>query len=138
MTFFNHQFGEIAYTKEHVYEFPEGIIGFEHLHKFIIINDAETEPFRWLLSVEDSDFCVPILDPKFVEPLYDVSERFEEGTTVAVIVSLKEPIEHSTVNLRSPLLIDTAHHLGKQTILDNDRFAIQHKLINELQLVAGE
>lgn len=138
MKCFNHQFGEIEYAQEHVYDFPEGIIGFEHLHKFIIINDPETEPFRWLLSVEDKEFCVPILDPKFIEPLYQASERFEEGVTVAVIVSLKEPIEQSTVNLRSPLLIDAGKHLGKQSILENERFAIQHKFINELQLVTGE
>lgn len=132
-----HQFGEIDYAEEHVYYFPEGIIGFEQLRKFIIINDADTEPFRWLVSIEDENFCVPILDPTFVEPHYEGAGLFEVGATVAVIASLKEPIEQSTVNLRSPLVFDVGNHVGKQTILETDRFAIQHRFIDELQLVAG-
>lgn len=134
----NHQFGEIEYTNEHVFDFPDGVIGFEHLHKFIVLNDAETDPFRWLVSVEDEEFSLPILDPKFVEPLYEVTNSFEQGLTVAVVVSLNEPIESSTVNLRSPLLFDPNKHTGKQVVLENDRLPILHKFIAETQLVAGE
>jgi flagellar assembly factor FliW len=134
----NHQFGEIEYAEEHVYEFPEGIIGFEQLRQFLVINDADSEPFRWLLSIEDKDFCVPILDPKFIDPLYEVTNRFEEGTTVAVIASLKEQAEHSTVNMRSPLVFHPLARTGKQMILDNERFAIQQRFLAEPQLVTGE
>jgi flagellar assembly factor FliW len=63
---------------------------------------------------------------------------FEEGMTVAVVASLKEPVEDSTVNLRSPLLFDAVKRTGRQMILENERFAIQHKFIAEPQLVAGE
>lgn len=138
MKCFNRQFGEIDYTEEHIFEFPEGIIGFDQLHKFVIISDADVEPFRWLVSIEDEDIGLPILDPKFIEPLYETVNRFEEGKTVAVVASLKNPIEHSTINLRSPLLFDAVKRTGKQMILENERFLIEHRFIAEPQLVAGE
>lgn len=138
MKCFSNLFGEVNYADEHVFEFPEGIIGFEQLHKFIVINDADAEPFRWLVSIEDEDISLPIVDPKFVEPLYEVVSTFDEGVTVAVVASLKEPIECSTVNLRSPILFDSVKRTGKQVILENERYAIQHKFIAEPQLVPGE
>jgi flagellar assembly factor FliW len=128
----------VEYNAEHVFDFPEGLIGFEHLRKFIVINDAEAEPFRWLVSVEDEDISLPILDPKFIDPLYEAANSFPNGKTVAVIASLKEPLEDSTVNLRSPLLFDAVERTGKQVILENDRLPIQQRFIVEPQLVAGE
>lgn len=138
MKTFNSQFGEIEYSEEHVFEFPEGIIGFEHLHKFILINDVDAEPFRWLVSIQDEDVCFPILDPKFVDPLYEVNNHFENGMTVAVIACLKEQITQSTVNLRSPLVFNRTKRTAKQTILETERYSIQQNFIAEPQLVAGE
>lgn len=137
MKCFNRQFGEIEYANDHVFSFPEGIIGFEQLRKFIVINDAEVEPFRWLVSIEDEDISLPILDPNFIDPLYEVTNQFGEGKTVAVVASLKDPIEHSTVNLRSPLLFNPVERTAQQTILGNERYAIQHKFIADPQLVTG-
>jgi flagellar assembly factor FliW len=134
----NRQFGEIEYMEDHVFTFPEGIIGFERLRKFIVINDADAEPFRWLVSLEDEDISLPILDPKFVEPLYGISNRFAEGTTVAVVASLKEQVEQSTINMRSPLVFDAVQRIGKQVILDNELYGIQQRFIAEQQLVTGE
>jgi len=134
----NVQFGEIDYAEEHLFEFPQGVIGFEHLHRFIVVNDADAEPFRWLVSVQDSDICFPIIDPKLVDPAYDATNQLPSGSTVAVIASLKDPIEESTVNMRSPLLFDAEKRTGKQIVLENERCGIQQRFISEPQLVVGE
>ena len=135
MKCFNSQIGEIDYAEQHVFTFADGIIGFEHLRKFVIISDEETEPFRWLISVEDEDVCLPILDPNCIIANYDVLNCFPEGTTVAVIASLKEPVQESTVNVRSPILFDAEQKKGKQIILPDEQFAVQHKFVAERQLI---
>ncbi|MBI5474547.1 MAG: flagellar assembly protein FliW [Ignavibacteriae bacterium] len=134
----NRQFGTIDYENEHVFVFADGIIGFEHLKRFLIVNDADAEPFRWLVPIDDQDICLPILDPTFVTAEYGTLERFVEGATVAVVAALKEPIEESTVNLRSPIVFDAEKRTGKQVILDDERLAIQYKFIAAPQPVAGE
>jgi flagellar assembly factor FliW len=137
MKCFNAQMGEIDYAGEHVFTFSEGLIGFEQLRSFVLISDAETEPFRWLVSIEDEGVCLPILDPRLVITNYESLNTFPEGATVGVIASLKEPIEDSTVNLRSPILFDAATRTAKQIILPDERFAIQHTFIGERTLVAA-
>jgi flagellar assembly factor FliW len=137
MKCFSAQIGEIDYTEEHVYVFAEGLIGFERLRKFVVISDQETEPFRWLVSIDDEDVCLPILDPKLVITNYDEANCFPEDATVAVAVSLKDPIEESTVNMRSPILFDAKRRTGKQIIVPDERFAIQHKFVGEPQTVTA-
>lgn len=137
MKCFNAQMGEIEYSRDHVFTFSEGLIGFEQLRSFVLINDAETEPFRWLVSIEDEEVCLPILDPQLVVTNYHSLNAFPDGATLGVIASLKEPIEESTVNLRSPILFDAATRTAKQIILPDERFAIQHKFIGERTLVAA-
>jgi flagellar assembly factor FliW len=129
MKCFNRQIGEIDYLSDHVFTFAEGLIGFEGLRSFVVINDAEAEPFRWLVSIEDEDICFPLLDPKFVMPDYEAINKFSKKHTVAVVASLKELIEESTVNLRSPILFDAIRRTGQQVILPDERFAVQQKFI---------
>jgi flagellar assembly factor FliW len=131
MKCFNRQIGEIDYQENHVFTFAEGLIGFDRLHSFVVINDAEAEPFRWLVSVEDEDICLPLLDPKFIIPEYEVINRFDDGLTVAVVASLRDPIEESTVNMRSPILFDAVSLTGQQVILPEERFGVQQKFIGQ-------
>ncbi len=131
MKCFNAQIGEIDYREDHVFTFAEGLIGFEQLRKFVVISDPETEPFRWLISIEDEGICLPILDPNLVIANYDGLNMFPEDATVAVVTSLKQPVEESTVNMRSPILFDKNLRAGKQIILPDERLAIQHKFVGE-------
>ena len=55
----NRQFGELEFDDEHVLTFPQGIIGFEDYRRFILINDEDSQPFRWLVSIEDEDLSFP-------------------------------------------------------------------------------
>jgi len=133
MKCFSRQFGEIEYAEENVYEFPHGLIGFEHLKRFIIITDPACEPFRWLVSVEDQDTSFPILDPNVVVEDYRI-ELPNDKTHVAVVAALKDPVEQSTVNLRSPLLFDTVTRTAQQVVLEHDFYAIHHPLVQQIEL----
>lgn len=128
MKCFNRQFGQIEYDQKHVYEFAEGLIGFEHLKRFIVVNDPACDPFRWLVSVEDEETAFPILDPTIVFEEYRL-EVPHEKVYVAVVAALKDPVEASTVNLRSPILFDITTHTAQQVVLDNEMYAIHHPLV---------
>lgn len=122
----NRQFGELEYEADHVYRFPEGVIGFEHLRDFLIIDDEDSQPFRWLVSLEDADLCFPLIHPSLVVGPYDVPVSYD--ATVFLVAILNEHPEQSTVNLRAPIVINTAERTGRQVILDNDTLSVQHRL----------
>jgi len=129
MKFTNRQFGELEFDEQYVVAFPKGIIGFEQCQQFVIIDDEDSEPFRWLVSIEDPSLSFPLLDPSLVLPGYDRQFALGEGKSVFVIASLQEQVERSTINLRSPLIIDNGTRQGQQMILDDDSLPFQFPLV---------
>lgn len=128
MKFMNRQFGELEVEEQHVLHFPEGIIGFEEYRKFLIVHDEDSEPFRWLVSLEDAELSFPLLDPTLLMPDYSIGLGVKEGTNIFVIATLNENVEESTLNLRSPLVIDETRR-GRQVVLEDDSLELQFPLI---------
>lgn len=128
MKFTNRQFGELECEEKSLLELPEGIIGFGEFKKYVIINDEDTQPFRWLVSVEDPDLSFPMIDPDVVAQGYRSEFIRQSDTSVFLIVALKDPLKSSTINLRSPLVIDNASRQGRQVILQDDSLSMQYPL----------
>ncbi len=126
MKFTSRQFGEIKYEETHEFQFPDGIIGFEHLRRFLIIDDEDAQPFRWLVSLDDPSLSFPLIPPSIVIPDYDRS--LPRGTTVFAVAVLNEPLEESTVNLRAPVIIEPSTRTGRQVVIEQDRYSLQHPL----------
>ena len=126
------QFGEIEFDENLIINFPEGIIGFEYLKKFIIIDDEDTRPFRWLVSVEEPEIGFALLELAFV--VENCDERFELDPSRYVlfgIVTLSKDISRVTINLKAPVLIDKVKNEGRQIIVDSEEYPIAHPLVAE-------
>ena len=136
MKFANWQFGELEYEDHHVLAFPAGIIGFEHLRKFVLVNDEDTDPFRWLISLEDGAVGFPVLEASSVMPEYSLPAG--ESGEVLLIACLTGIPEESTVNLRSPVIVDNARREGKQIIVDNDLYSMQFPLFPAVSPSTGK
>ena len=126
-------FGEIEIDEKNIIHFPEGILGFEEEKQFVMIKDEdEQNPFQWLQSVQNPELAFVIINPFFVFPDYDIvlsksvqeKLKIEDEKDVAVysIVVVPEDIEKMTVNLLGPIVININKKLGKQVILDDDRY----------------
>ena len=48
------RFGELEIKEEDIIEFPEGILGFEDMKKFVIFQMEEGSPLMWMQSVEEA------------------------------------------------------------------------------------
>jgi flagellar assembly factor FliW len=129
MKFFNRQFGELEFNEAHIIYFPNGLIGFEENKKFLIVNDDDSQPFRWLVSLENENLNFPILDPTLIVPDYQVGTTPLNGQAIFVIAVLGDHIEKSTVNLRSPVVIDETNRHGRQVVLDDDTLPMQYYFI---------
>jgi flagellar assembly factor FliW len=124
----NIQFGEMDYDEKHVLMFPGGLIGFEENKKFLIIHDEDSEPFRWLVSLEDQELSFPLVELSMNQTEYFNKYFSQENVTLFAVVSIKPEVDDSTINLRSPIVIDTNNGTGRQVVLDDDQLNVRTPL----------
>jgi flagellar assembly factor FliW len=134
-------FGEINYNEEDVITFREGIPGFFHVSRFILITEGEDALFSWLQCIEDTDLAFVLMDVKSVLPDYkpDISpdslKGIEENGGELIccnIVVVPEDISQMRVNLRAPVLINMKAKLGKQVVAQNEDYSVQYYIFDEL------
>ncbi len=131
------QFGELEVLEENIIHFPQGIIGFEDYKKFVIINDEDSEPFRWLISLDKEEFGFPVLNPLLVKEEYlehfppKLSKELNSKETLAdlfCVVTLKGEDGKMTVNLKGPIIIDYSVKEGKQIILTPEELPVSYAI----------
>src|SRR5580658_200903 len=66
------RFGSITIVPEDVLNFPEGLLGFNELRQFVLLDDPSDEIFAWLQSCEEPNIAFPLLEPELFAPNYTV------------------------------------------------------------------
>ena len=128
MKWHNVQFGEMDFEEKHVVYFPEGIIGFEDCKKVLVVNDENSDPFSWLVSLDDRELSFPVIDPSLVQHDYSAQFFKKENVTLFSVAAIKTDLAQSTVNLKSPIVINNTDRTGKQVVLDTDALNIRTPL----------
>ena len=117
--------GSVIIKAEQVIQFPRGLIGFEGLHEFVLLQIRDGSPFLLLQSIEDERLGLIVADPYSFLSNYQIAvskseEKFlnlqdRKDLTVLVTVSIPpgKP-EKTTLNLTGPILINTRNKLGIQ------------------------
>ena len=131
--------GEIAYEKDEIIEFEQGLYGFEDQQKFILINlDDADFPFNWLQSIEDEELSFVLTSPfLFIEDYaFELPDQVAEALDIeepedALILStvvLNEELHESTMNLQAPIVINRNSNKGRQIILEED-YDLKYKFL---------
>ncbi|MCL2109516.1 MAG: flagellar assembly protein FliW [Oscillospiraceae bacterium] len=124
-------FGQIEIDETQVFEFPNGVFAFEDVRRFALINPLGEDVYpMWLQSAEDIAPCFVVFDPTIIDPNYTVtltrSERalleINDDTNVRYLVIAKVPenFRQTTVNMKSPIIINSDMNLAAQFILPQD------------------
>lgn len=130
-------FGEIKINDDDIIEFKAPIFGFEDYRRFVFLHEeALSEHLVWLQSTEEPGLCFILIDPDLAYKGYapNLPENTRgilgEGDLMCwLIMVVKEDFERSTVNLRSPIVVNPAARTAAQVLLDED-YAIQHPIIS--------
>ena len=112
-------FGEIDIEEEKIITFEKGIIGFPHMKHFTLVFDeekGETAGMRYLQSVEEPTFAMPVMDPLVVkadynpevddEILKNIGTLTPDNTLVLVTVTVPSDLTKMSVNLQGPIIIN--------------------------------
>ncbi len=132
-------FGNLSIEKENIITFEQGLLGFEELKQFAIIDVEECLPFEWLVSVEDPIVAFPILNPTLFfsdykpslskDDLVLLNIKKEKDIEMFCIVTLGKRPEDVTLNLKGPILINMKNKMGKQVVLTEDYYSLNQQLI---------
>ncbi|MFH1460673.1 MAG: flagellar assembly protein FliW [Candidatus Omnitrophota bacterium] len=122
--------------------FPEGIIGFEEYKDYSIKKDKSKEPFYWLESDNNPEVSFIVIDPEEFYPNYKVilsdADKLAletddiEQCQVLSIVSVPQGSDKITANLLAPILINKETKAGKQIILQDEDYSVQHLILEEM------
>ncbi len=139
-------FGEVEITEEKILTFPGGIIGFPEMKHFTMLHDEEqgtSAGIRWLQSLEEPAFAMPVMDPLVVKPDYNpqVSEELLSGigqiteNNLLVLVTVRVPsdLTQMSVNLQGPIVINVDERKACQIILDMDTYPVRFPIYEILQ-----
>ena len=130
------RFGKVSFSSSEVYHFRKGIYGFPAEKKFIFLRQKEDEPFIWLQSVEKPDLAFVLVDSSFLfqdykphinpDELEDIKAIDSKSEKVFVIVTFPPDMKNCHVNLLAPIVINPKKKLGKQVVLKDTGYKIQH------------
>lgn len=122
-------------------EFPSGLLGFENLRKFALL-DSSQPPFLYLQSIDDPDINFVLLSPEVFRPDFkldiapgDLEElRIGENEDLLVLAIVTIPGEGQpiTANLQGPLVFNRQKHLAKQCIQLGSAWKTKHNIIEEM------
>ena len=125
-------FGEVEIADDKIICFENGIIGFPELKKFALIHDEEkgtNAGIRFLQSLDEPTFAMPVMDPLVVKPDYapQVADELlaaagdinSENILVLVTVTIPGDLTKMSVNLQGPFIINVDEHKASQIIVEN-------------------
>lgn len=129
---------EQSIGKESTIELPLGLLGFERIKKYVLLENPDEAPFLWLQMLEAPNHAFLVVPPSAVVPSYEPDLQEDDvkfldlddpqDAWVLNIVTLR-PGGGSTVNLKGPVVVNRRTGVGKQVIpLNAASFPLQHPL----------
>lgn len=135
MKIMTRDFGEMEVEQEAILQFAAPIYGFENLRDYVMITDEDNPHIVWLQSVESPEICFILVDPALLGRTYapplpkNLPDLLDEGEYLFwLVMVVKDDIHQSTVNLRSPIVVNPENRKAAQIVLDMD-YPIRYPLI---------
>jgi flagellar assembly factor FliW len=130
------RFGEVEISDDRILTFPEGLPGFEG-KRFALFERAETPAVEWLVSVEDPNVALMVLDPSRFDIGYEPKPKPAELSPICgdaeeaqiscrVVIRSGEEPGQAFLNLFAPILINFSKSLAMQVPLVGSGHAVRH------------
>jgi flagellar assembly factor FliW len=137
------RFGRVQVGNEDLIAFPEGILGFNDLKKFILLDDPNDDIFAWLQSCEAGDVAFPILEPELFSSEYNVVLTKSDLEALKLtadkkprffsIITIPDDPTQMTANLKAPIVVNVDLRLARQCVLQDNQLAIREPIFTKLQ-----
>ena len=114
-------FGILDIEENNIITFKQPLFGFEEYTQYVLVNDSNMgNGICWLQSIEQKNVCFIMLNP--LEVRRDYAPVVMQDVLILLQAVPEDNLDcwDSTVNLKSPVIINHETNLGVQVILDQD------------------
>ncbi|MCK5095596.1 MAG: flagellar assembly protein FliW [Spirochaetes bacterium] len=135
-------YGEIEVNEKQKLHFSEGIIGFEEISHYYLI-DSKEGPFYWLQAAEEPELAFLLVDPRIFMNNYKLEVKKSDLASLNLdsnddlldftIITVPEDHLKISVNLMGPIVINRKTREAKQVISENDEYTVKHYIIEEIK-----
>lgn len=138
------RFGTVDVADTDIVEFSDGLLGFEGLKRFFIVDPADDTLILWLQSVDSAEVAFPILEPKLFKGDYKVRLSANElrslkidsttskDTLVYCILTIPHDVSAMTANLKAPIVVNTSSRVARQVVLQENEYSVKFSMYREL------
>lgn len=137
------RFGQVELKSEDVLTFNEGLLGFQDLRHFVLLDDPNDDIFAWLQSCELPSIAFPVLEPEIFGHKYSVTlnrtdlEALKLSATQTPaylnIITIPDDATEMTANVKAPIVINLEQRIARQCVLQDNNLAIKEKIFTKLQ-----
>lgn len=137
------RFGELEVNPTDLVVFAEGLLGFENLKKYFVVDPGDSTLILWLQSTEDEKIAFPIIEPKIFKPDYiakllpaDLNGLELESLQSAKlysILTIPANVTEMSANIKAPIVINSAKKVGKQIVLQDSKLSVKYEMYKELK-----
>jgi flagellar assembly factor FliW len=135
------RFGDIKIDESRIVRMKEGMLGFEHLKKYVLLIPDEKIPFWWFQSIEDVAIAFVVISSFAVKPDYapQISDDNMKWLKIAVpedlvllsVVTIRHDPFKVTANLKAPIMVNAARLLARQAVLVESDYPVQYSVTGE-------
>lgn len=141
------RFGMVDVADTDIVEFTDGVLGFENLKRFFIVDPADETLILWLQSADAAEVAFPILEPKIFKADYKVrlsanelrslkiTSAASKDTLVYCILTIPDDVTAMTANLKAPVVINTSSQVARQVVLQENEYSVKFNMYRDLLAV---
>jgi flagellar assembly factor FliW len=137
------RFGQVQVQEDDILNFPEGILGFNELKKFVLVDDPTDDIFAWLQACDEAAIAFPVLEPELFTESYKVNLSKADMESLKLqgqdvyrmfsIVTVPDDPTKMTANLKAPVVVNVAQRTARQCVLQDNNLAIREPIFQKLQ-----
>lgn len=137
------RFGELQVNKDDILKFQEGLLGFETLKQFFVVDPGDNTLILWLQSIDDAKVAFPIIEPKIFKPDYvakllpadmrNVELESISNAKIYSILTIPSNITAMSANLKAPIVINNEKKIARQIVLQDNKLSVKHEMYKELK-----
>ena len=137
------KFGILEYDAQAEIEFPLGLPGFEHLSRFVLVEQSALHPIAFLQSLQVPDLCFLTVPVALLEATYQLTVAPEElrlldldpgrqpeigGEVLCLAILAAAENCPATATLLAPIVVSLSNRRAVQSVRYDQRYSHQHVL----------
>lgn len=129
---------DVVAAGQAVFHFSQGLPGFEELTRFLLCEREGLQPLTLLIALDAADVALPLLrsaefltdysPPIPASDLEALEAKSVKDLDLFVVVTFEGTGDSVAVNLRAPICVNLTRRLGRQVVLPDGTYPLQHPL----------